>query len=142
METKKYDLIIIGTGPGGIWGARTATDFGKRVAIVEQTGMIGGAAFNTGTVPSKALRETALALSGWRSRELFGVDLSLHREATIGDFMYHEKHVSEHQRQRFEGLLRAQGVEIFYGKGSFVDPHTKLKTTLPPTISFSSSCPR
>jgi NAD(P) transhydrogenase len=124
MEAKKYDLIIIGAGPGGIWGARTATDFGKRVAIVEQTGMIGGAAFNTGTVPSKALRETALALSGWRSRELFGVDLSLHREATIGDFMYHEKHVSEHQRQRFEGLLRAQGVEIFYGKGSFVDPHT------------------
>jgi hypothetical protein len=72
---------------------------------------------NTGTVPSKALRETALALSGWRSRELFGVDLSLHREATIGDFMYHEKHVSEHQRQGLRVFFVHRVSRSFTAKG-------------------------
>jgi NAD(P) transhydrogenase len=124
MQPKDYDLVVIGAGPGGISGARTASLFDKRIALLEKTGMIGGAGINTGTIPSKTLRETALALSGWRSRQLFGVDLSLRRQATIGDFMYHEKNVMEHERQRFEGLLRESGVEIFHGAGKFVDEHT------------------
>src|SRR6516164_9024355 len=124
MQTKYYDLVVIGAGPGGISGTRTASLFGKRIALLEKTGMIGGAGINTGTIPSKTLRETALALSGWRSRQLFGVDRSLRRQATIGDFMYHEKNVMEHERQRFEALLRESGVEIFDGAGKFVDEHT------------------
>jgi NAD(P) transhydrogenase len=124
MPAKNYDLVVIGAGPGGAWGARTAASFGKRVALVEKTGMIGGADINTGTIPSKTLRETALALSGWRSRRLFGVDLSLRRKATIGDFMFHEKNVTAHERQRIENLLRENGVEIFHGTGSLIDPHT------------------
>jgi pyruvate/2-oxoglutarate dehydrogenase complex dihydrolipoamide dehydrogenase (E3) component len=63
METKHYDLIAIGAGPGGVWGARTAAGFNKRVAIVEKTGLIGGAGINTGTLPSKTLRETALRMA-------------------------------------------------------------------------------
>jgi NAD(P) transhydrogenase len=86
--------------------------------------MIGGAGINTGTIPSKTLRETALALSGWRSRQLFGVDLSLRRRATIGDFMYHEKNVTKHERQRIADLLRENAVEIFHGTGSLVYAHT------------------
>ena len=91
--------------------------------------MIGGAGINTGTIPSKTLRETALALSGWRSRRLFGVDLSLRRQATIADFTYHEKNVTSHERERTEGVLRENGVEIFYGTGSFIDPHTVKVTS-------------
>src|SRR5712675_2278623 len=84
--TKDFDLVVIGGGPAGISGANTAAIFGKRVALVEKLGEVGGAGINTGTIPSKTLRETALALSGLRSRKLYGVDLSLRREATVADF--------------------------------------------------------
>ena len=63
-------------------------------------------------------------LSGWRSRRLFGVDLSLRREATIADFMCHEKHVTASERQRVEARLALRGVTRFHGAASFVDPHT------------------
>ena len=78
----EFDLIVIGGGPAGIVGATTASTLGKTVAIVDRHHELGGAGANTGTVPSKTLRETALAFSGMRSpRSLCGVDLSLRREA-------------------------------------------------------------
>jgi NAD(P) transhydrogenase len=92
-NTVKYDLIVIGGGPAGVVGATTAASMGKKVALVESRAELGGAGANTGTVPSKTLRETALALSGVRSRGLYGVDLSLRREATVADFLRHEQHV-------------------------------------------------
>jgi pyruvate/2-oxoglutarate dehydrogenase complex dihydrolipoamide dehydrogenase (E3) component len=85
-ETRAFDLVVLGGGPAGTCGAGTAAVFGRRVALVEKEPEIGGAGINSGTVPSKTLRETALALSGWRSRKLHGVDLSLRREATVADF--------------------------------------------------------
>lgn len=88
-----FDLIVIGGGPAGITGATTASALGKRVALVERQPELGGAGANTGTVPSKTLRETALALSGMKTRNLYGVDLSLRREATVSDFLGHERHV-------------------------------------------------
>lgn len=121
---EQFDLVVIGGGPAGICGANTAAIFGKRVALVEKLREVGGAGINTGTIPSKTLRETALALSGWRSRKLFGVDLSLRREATIADFMRHEKEVAAHERRRREEQMRTYKVRIFHGAASFVDPNT------------------
>src|SRR6266436_2114868 len=99
---QQFDLVVIGGGPAGIAGANTASIFGKRVALVEKLREIGGAGINTGTIPSKTLRETALALSGVRSRKLFGVDLSLRREATVADFMRHKETVATQERRRRE----------------------------------------
>jgi len=124
MSDHSFDLIVIGGGPAGIAGANTAGIFGKRVALVEKLRELGGAGINTGTIPSKTLRETALALSGMRSRRLFGVDLSLRREATIADFMRHEANVALHERRRREEQMRTYNVETFHGAASFVDPHT------------------
>ncbi|MBC8011035.1 MAG: FAD-dependent oxidoreductase, partial [Burkholderiales bacterium] len=90
---QSFDLIVLGGGPAGASAAAAAGFLGKRAALVELAGMLGGAGTNTGTLPSKTLRETSLVLSGWRSRRLFGVDLSLRREATVGDFMSHSKNV-------------------------------------------------
>src|SRR5262249_7690047 len=73
---KAYDLVVLGGGPAGLVGAATAAKFGKSVAVIEAASELGGAGINTGTVPSKTLRETALTLSGVRSRKLHGVDLS------------------------------------------------------------------
>src|SRR5947199_5078831 len=119
--TKDFDLVVIGGGPAGISGANTAAIFGKRVALVEKLGKVGGAGINTGTIPSKTLRETALALSGLRARKLFGVDLSLRREATLSDFMRHQENVTARERRRREEQLRTFNVETFHGTASFVD---------------------
>ena len=124
MKPNAYDLVVLGGGPAGTSGAIAAGIFGKTVALVERAALVGGAGINTGTIPSKTLRETALVLSGWRSRRLFGVDLSLRREATIGDFMGHEKQVTSSERQRVEERLKRRGVIKLHGAASFVDPHT------------------
>ena len=124
MPNHSFDLIVIGGGPAGISGANTAGIFGKRVALVEKLHDVGGAGINTGTIPSKTLRETALALSGMRSRKLFGVDLSLRREATVRDFMCHKDNVAAHERRRREEQMRTYNVETFHGAASFVDPNT------------------
>ena len=79
-EFEHFDLVVIGAGPAGEKAAAQAAYFKKRVAIIECEPEPGGAAVHTGTLPSKTLRETALALSGFHSRKLFGVDLSLRRE--------------------------------------------------------------
>jgi len=75
---------VIGAGPAGEKGAAQAAYFGKRVAIIEQ-GNVGGAVVNTGTLPSKTLRETALYLSGRKQRGLYGVDYCLNKEITVDD---------------------------------------------------------
>jgi NAD(P) transhydrogenase len=120
----EYDLVVLGAGPAGERGATAAAFFGRRVAIVEREPQPGGAVANTGTLPSKTLRETALALSGLRTRDLYGVDLSLRRAATIADLMSHEKRVVSHERERILANLRAAGVDRIQGEASFLDPHT------------------
>jgi NAD(P) transhydrogenase len=124
MQAQSYDLVVIGGGPAGIAGANTASIFGKRVALVEKLREVGGAGINTGTIPSKTLRETALAFSGMRSRKLFGVDLSLRREATVADFMRHQKNVAAHERRRREDQMRTYKVERFHGAATFLDSNT------------------
>ena len=123
-RTRDFDLVVMGGGPAGTSGANAAAALGQRVALVEKDRVIGGAGINTGTIPSKTLRESALALSGWRSRRLFGVDLSLRREATVGDFMHHERRVTADERRRLEQRLSFNRVESFHGTAGFLDPHT------------------
>src|SRR5580765_3648335 len=120
----QFDLVVLGAGPAGSSGATAGGLLGKKVALVEKASLVGGAGINTGTIPSKTLRETSLMLSGWRSRKLYGVDLSLRREATIADFMRHAKQVTDSERQRVEARLALRGVTRFHGAASFVDAHT------------------
>src|SRR5258708_36451733 len=94
-DLKTYDLVVIGGGPAGITAATEASSFGKSVALVDRDQEIGGAGRNTGTVPKKTLRETALALSGVKSRNLYGVDPSLRREITDAECRGDEEHVKE-----------------------------------------------
>ena len=131
IDAKEYDLIVIGGGPAGISGATTAALFGKRVALVDRHHELGGAGVNTGTLPSKTLRETALALSGMRSRDLYGVDLSLRREATVADFLGHEQHVKAGLNSLFARRMDAFHTDVYCGSGAFVDPHTIQVTASP-----------
>src|SRR5260221_12352228 len=118
METKDYDLVVIGGGPAGALGSLLATLFGKRVALVEKKQNLGGAGINTGTIPSKTLRETALALTGWRSRDLFGVDLSLRREAANDEVFFHEERGTTNQRHHPAGPAFTCGVPNLHGRAT------------------------
>ena len=119
-----YDLVVIGSGPAGEKGAAQAAYFGRRVALIEKQPLLGGAAANTGTLPSKTLRETALYLSGFRQRGLYGVEFALKREATVRDFLHREKLVTAKERERITDNLRRHGVTVVHGEASFVDAHS------------------
>jgi NAD(P) transhydrogenase len=123
-DLKTYDLLVIGGGPAGITAAMAASSFGKSVALADSHQQIGGAGINTGTVPSKTLRETALALSGLKSRNLYGVDLSLRREVTVADFLGHEEHVKDAFHAGITQRLQVLEATIYCGTSTFLDAHT------------------
>jgi len=123
MASTDFDLIVLGGGPAGIAGAQAAAVFGKRVALIEREARIGGAGINTGTIPSKTLRESAVLMSGWRSRKLLGVDVVLKPDQRLADFTHHERRVVASERDRMDAQLDALGVTRFHGRARFVDPH-------------------
>lgn len=119
-----FDLVVIGSGPAGEWGAVQAALAGKRVAVVEREPVLGGTAANTGTLPSKTLRETALHLSGFRARGLYSVETTLRHEATVSDFLFRERRVKDIERERIARNLQRHKVEIIQGTGTLVDANT------------------
>src|SRR5215207_5299662 len=119
-----YDLIVLGAGPAGEKGAAQAAYYGKRVVIVERTSNVGGAAINTGTIPSKTLRETALYFSGLRQRGLYGIDYSLREGLTVKDFMYRERAVVEQERGIIQRNLDRHEIVVIPGVASLPDAHT------------------
>lgn len=121
---QKYDLIVIGSGPAGEKAAVKAAYFGKKVALVEREHAYGGAGVNTGTLPSKTLKETALFFSGKYEKGLFGVERTLKHQATIDDFMFRKNFVIQSEGNEVHRNLKIHKVDIYHGIASFVDPHT------------------
>jgi NAD(P) transhydrogenase len=119
-----YDLIVIGSGPAGEKGAAQAAYFGKRVALIEREPVLGGACVNTGTIPSKTLRESALHLSGFRLRG-YGdaVDLAVNEEVSVHAFMHRKELVVEKEWERIDANLRRHDIERVAGDARFVSPH-------------------
>jgi NAD(P) transhydrogenase len=124
LLTKNYDLIVIGAGPAGEKGATKAAQYGKRVALIERAPYLGGAGINTGTVPSKTLRESALYFSGLRQRGLYGIDYSLKENLTIKDFMFRERTVVEQEREMIAHHIQHHEVTLFHGDASLKDRYT------------------
>ena len=122
----EYDLIVIGSGPAGEKGAAQAAYFGKRVAVIEKDApLLGGASTNTGTLPSKTLRESALALSGIASRGLEDVVIQVPKPLAAATLMFRERHVVEKERGRIRWNLESRhGVKLYAGAAKLVDPHT------------------
>jgi NAD(P) transhydrogenase len=123
-SSESFDLVVIGCGPAGEKGAAQAAYFGKRVAVVERAPVVGGSCINTGTVPSKTLRESALYFSGLKQRGLYGIDYSLKENLTVHDFMHHERAVVEMERNRILKNLELHKIQLFRGQASFEDAHT------------------
>ena len=126
---KSYDLIVIGTGPAGEQAAALAAFYGKSVAIIEREVVPGGACTNTGTIPSKTLRESALVLSGFKQRGMHNVDMSLRPNITVSDFMYRKREVVEKEWDLIEENLRTHSVERYRGVARFGAPHAVIVDT-------------
>jgi NAD(P) transhydrogenase len=119
-----YDLVVIGSGPAGEKGAAEAAYFGKKVALIERAMHPGGAGINTGTVPSKTLRETALYFSGLLQRGLYGIDYSLKENISVKDFMYRKQIVLEEEWKIINQNLKNNQIETISGTASLKDAHT------------------
>ncbi|MBI3272938.1 MAG: Si-specific NAD(P)(+) transhydrogenase [Planctomycetes bacterium] len=120
---RPYDLIVIGSGPAGEKGAAQAAYFGKKVAVVERSSYVGGTGVNTGTVPSKTLRETALYFSGMKQRGLYGIDYSLKKDLTVASFLHREKQVVAALRQKVAHNVHRHNIQLVWGSASFLEPH-------------------
>ncbi|MBC8074947.1 MAG: Si-specific NAD(P)(+) transhydrogenase [Chloroflexales bacterium] len=124
MGSFDYDLLVIGSGPAGQRAAIQAAKLNKRVAIVERKTVLGGVCINTGTIPSKTLREAVLHLSGYRERGLYGASYTVKQNITMGDLLFRTDHVIGHELDVTRHQLLRNRVELFAAEAAFVDPHT------------------
>ena len=120
---KHYDIVVIGTGPAGQKGAIQAAKLGKRVAVIEKNQVLGGAQINTGTIPSKALREAALHLTGANKRGLFGESYRVKKNITIADLVSVSSVVIRHEWEVIRDQFDRNGVELIWGTAHFEGPN-------------------
>ena len=120
---ENYDLIVIGSGPAGEKAAVKAAYFGKKVAVVEAMPEVGGAGVNTGTLPSKTLKESALFFSGKYERGVHGVEKKLEQKTTIEDFFYRKKVVQTTVESEVRRNFEVHHVDVIHGRASFRDSH-------------------
>ncbi len=117
-----YDLVVIGVGPAGEKGAAQAAYFGKRVACIERADEPGGAAVHTGTLPSKTLRETAIFLSGFRQRELYGLSVEMNSELAVPKLLSRKNAVRELEVARIKWNLERHNVPLLQGRRALRRP--------------------
>ncbi|MGH3961347.1 Si-specific NAD(P)(+) transhydrogenase [Mycobacterium sp.] len=122
----EYDLVVIGSGPGGQKAAIAAAKLGKSVAVVECGRMLGGVCVNTGTIPSKTLREAVVYLTGMSQRELYGASYRVKDKITPADLLDRTQHVIGKQADVVRSQLMRNRIDLIVGHGRFVDPHTVL----------------
>jgi NAD(P) transhydrogenase len=118
------DLAVIGSGPGGQKAAIMAAKLGRKVCVVDSRSMVGGVCVNTGTIPSKTLREAVLYLTGMDMRELYGASYRVKEEITISDLLTRLQHVIGRETEVIRAQLQRNHVELVPGTASFLDPHT------------------
>src|SRR3954469_7516761 len=122
MET--YDLLVIGSGPAGQRAAIQAAKSGKRVALVERREVIGGSCINTGTIPSKTMREAVLHLSGFQYQGIYGVNYRVKEQITMADLSFRVQQVIKNEIDVTQAQLSRNGITLLTGVASFVDPQT------------------
>jgi NAD(P) transhydrogenase len=118
------DVLVIGSGPGGQKAAIAAAKLGRRVVIIERRDMIGGVCLNTGTIPSKTLREAVLYLTGLDQREMYGQSYRVKDDITIADLAARTQHVVGREIDVVRSQLSRNRITILTGTGYFIDPHT------------------
>jgi len=123
MSAVKYDLIVVGSGPSGQRAAVAASKMKKRVAVVEARAVVGGVCINTGTIPSKTMREAVLHLSGYNYRSVYGMNYRVKEKITMADLAFRVQAVIKTEVDVTEAQLSRNGIDVIQGIAHFVDPH-------------------
>jgi NAD(P) transhydrogenase len=118
---QKYDLIVIGSGPAGQRAAIQAAKSGKQVALIEKREVLGGACINTGTIPSKTMREAVLHLSGYQYQSIYGINYRVKERISMADLMFRIQHVIKTEVDVTRAQLARNNVEMIMGQASFID---------------------
>src|SRR6202030_2871136 len=126
LSIREYDLVVIGSGPGGQKASISAAKLGKSVAVIEHRHMLGGVCTNTGTIPSKTLREAVLYLTGITQREQYGSSYRVKENITPADLFARTQHVIGKEQEVVRSQLIRNRVELYSGHGRFIDEHTVL----------------
>jgi NAD(P) transhydrogenase len=120
---QQFDLIVIGSGPGGLRAAIQSAKAGKKVAVIEKHAMVGGVCINTGTIPSKTMREAVLRLSGVYEQAFYGASYTPKNNISMSDLNQRINRVIENEASVLQDQLKRNGIELFHGHGAFSDPH-------------------
>jgi NAD(P) transhydrogenase len=123
MSAVKYDLAVIGSGPSGQRAAVAASKMKKRVVVVESRSVVGGVCINTGTIPSKTMREAVLHLSGYNYRSIYGMNYRVKEKITMADLAFRVQGVIKTEVDVTEAQLSRNGIDIVHGIARFVDPN-------------------
>ncbi len=126
----QYDLIVIGSGPAGQRAAIQGAKTGKKVALIERREVIGGVCINTGTIPSKTMREAVLHLSGYNYQNIYGVSYRVKEKITMADLAFRVQHVIKTEVDVTTAQLSRNGIEVLTGVASFKGPNTVLVTSM------------
>ncbi len=122
--SRDYELLVIGSGPAGQRAAVQAAKLRRQVALVERRTAVGGASVNTGTIPSKTIREAILYLTGLNQRAIYGQGYRLKDEISIEDLALRTRQVVERERNVVRDQLLRNRVVLLDGTARFADPHT------------------
>ena len=123
MEGNRFDLVVLGSGPAGQKAAIQAAKVGAAVAVIERRDPIGGVCANTGTIPSKTLREAAIYLTGLSERGLYGESYRVKDDITIDDLLWRTQQVMAREVDVIRNQLARNHVRVLPGQGRFVDPN-------------------
>jgi len=129
MDKATYDLVVIGSGPAGQKGAIAAAKLGKKVAVVDRKGMLGGVSLHTGTIPSKTMREAVMYMTGFRQRAFYGSGYSLKERVSKEDLSARVRTVLERELEVVRHQFRRNEVTVIQGSACFLDPHTIVAPT-------------
>lgn len=124
MEGPSYDLVVIGSGPAGQRAAIAAAKIRKRVAIIDRQSAIGGCSVHNGTIPSKAIREAVLYLTGFREKTFYGQSYSLKDRISAQDLAFRVRTVVAREIEVIKSQLSRNDVAVLDGTAKFIDPHT------------------
>jgi NAD(P) transhydrogenase len=129
MADYDYDMLVIGSGPAGQRAAIQSAKLDKRTALIERKAVLGGVCINSGTIPSKTLREAVIYLSGYRLRSIYGESYTVKQNITMEDLLFRTEFVIRHEIDVTRHQLQRNGVEMINAEAAFVDPHT-LRLTM------------
>ena len=123
-----YDILVIGSGPAGQKAAIQSAKLSRRAAVVECLQVVGGVCTNSGTIPSKTLREAVVYLTGISQRSMYGESYRVKDDLKIDDLMWRTQTVIGREVDVVRNQLSRNHVHLISGEAHFDDPHTIVVT--------------